>query len=158
MDKGSLTSKNDFIDVQSKVSTHRGPVDWEAAGLESLTKQRGSVEWHWVSSPCWKELVGTAVHTEDRTQNIKGREDCDEKLVSELRAMPQKLRITSLGLAELIKSLDFWGQLTCQEPESLGGIWDSVFLAKTPGDLGVPEALKCPELSPYYFPVLVSTT
>lgn len=117
----------------------------------------------WSDSECpahdGKNWWGLQCTQGDRTQDIKGREDCaGEQLVSELRAMPRKLRITSLGLAELIKSLGFWGQLTCPEPESLGGIWDSIFLTKTPGDLGAPEALKCSELSPYYFPVLVSTT
>lgn len=121
MDKGSLTSKNDFIDVQSKSVSPSGPCRPRGSWTGELDKAAGVCGWHWVSSPCWKELVVTAVHTGRQNSEHQRQRGLWWRLVSELRAMPQKLRITSLGLAELIKSLDFWGQLTCQEPESLGG-------------------------------------
>ena len=61
MDKGSLTSLNESIDVQSKASTQWGKVDQKA--FESSGKQLGSGEWHQEPSLGGKQLAGTVMHT-----------------------------------------------------------------------------------------------
>lgn len=63
MDKGSLTTRNEFINLQSKASTQRGPIDREAARLESSAKKLGSVSD--TECPAWarKSWPGAAMHT-----------------------------------------------------------------------------------------------
>lgn len=141
---------NEFIDVQSKVSTQWGKVHQEADGSGSSAKQQGSGRRHWVSSLGCTELAGTIMHTGRQTLNSKGNTNS----AGEQLPWTNSLKIKSVccqtcGHRVYIKP----GVLShpiATEPESPGRIWKSICLTKTSSDFCVPENLESIEQRPHY--------
>lgn len=125
---------NEFIDVQSKVSTQWGKVHQEADGSGSSAMQQGSERRHWVSSLGCTELARTVMHTGRQiTEHQRHHEHCWWTVIPEPTLSKSSVWVARLAVTEFVENQDSKLSIAT-EPESPGRIWIFIWLTKSPSD------------------------